>query len=248
MFSAVAYVNVDILAINKSSVLDRNSATVTSSISIRPGTSFTMAVASMHESQPGDPIWLVEESDYGGTRNDVRVVRMDNPASGSPSFTEFLVPVASYTSGNLPDAPQPGGTFNTNDARMLNAEWRDGRLVSTQAVALGGKTVVRWYEFDVTGATPSLTQQGNIDPGPGIATYFPSIAINDTGGHWTDLYAVIQFRICLNVRDGPGVRQRAQYAGGFATGEGRRTKPIRVAEGVTTAVSPSTPSMTLSGR
>ena len=64
---------------------------------------------------------------------------------------------------------------------MLNAELRDDRLVATHAVGMSGRATARWYEFDVSSGTPSLTQEGNIDPGPGIHTYFPSIAINDKG-------------------------------------------------------------------
>ena len=47
--------------------------------------------------------------------------------------------------------------------------------------AQGGDATARWYEFDVTGGVASLKQQGNIDPGPGVHTYFPSIAINAAG-------------------------------------------------------------------
>ncbi len=181
MFSTSAYEYVDILSIDKSTVLDQNPATFSHHITSRPDTSFTMAVASMHESAPGDPMWLVEESGYGGTRTNVRVVKMANPTSATPTYTEYLIPVPSYSSGDLPNAPQPGGSFNTNDARMLNAESRGTRLVSTQSVSVSGKSLVRWYEFDTSGGVPTLTQQGNIDPGPGISTFFPSIAINDRG-------------------------------------------------------------------
>ncbi len=65
--------------------------------------------------------------------------------------------------------------------RILNAEWRDDRLVATHAVGIGGDATVRWYEFDVSGAAPALVQSGEIDPGPGVHTYFPSIAIDAEG-------------------------------------------------------------------
>ena len=38
-----------------------------------------------------------------------------------------------------------------------------------------------WYQVDVTGGTPVLVQEGLIDPGPGVATFFPS-ASQDAAG------------------------------------------------------------------
>ncbi|MCA9080030.1 MAG: hypothetical protein KDA58_05695, partial [Planctomycetaceae bacterium] len=178
MFGA-SFVDVNILAIDKASVLDANPSTFTHFISERPSSSFTMAAATMHGAQPGDPMWLVEEAGFGGGGGNIRVVRMDDVLTGTPTYTNFTVPVSSYTFP--PDAPQPGGTINTNDTRVLNSEWRDNRLVATHTVGVNGKATVRWYEFDTSGGTVSLTQEGQIDPGAGIATYFPSIAINAAG-------------------------------------------------------------------
>ncbi len=179
-----SFSNVDILSIDKSTVTDANPDTFSSFIVQSPNSfasldDFTMAVATMHESQPGDPMWFVEEQSYNGG-NMARVVKMENQLSPNPIFTTYDVPVNSYASPV--NAPQGGGgTFETNDARMLNAEFRDGRLLATHAAGIGGRTLARWYEFDTTAGSPTLTQQGNVDPGPGIHTYFPSIAINNSG-------------------------------------------------------------------
>lgn len=182
MFSQYYYEDVNVVAIDKASVLDADPATFTHYITERPYTSFTMAAATMHGSAPGDPMWFVEESGWGGERTDVRVVRMDNPASATPTYTDYLVPVNAYSSGNMPYAAQPGDVLiMLNDARMLNAEWCEDRLVATHNVNMGGEIAVRWYEFDVSTAMPTLAQEGEIDPGPGVATYFPSIAINPFG-------------------------------------------------------------------
>ncbi len=175
-----SFEEVNILAIDKSTVLDANSATIQSNIVVGPNgvDDFTAAVATMHDAAPGDPIWLVEETNFNGG-NSIRLLRWDNPLT-SANFSQWDIPVASY--GTPPDAPQGGGgTFTTNDARMLNAELRDGRLLATHAVGVGGRALARWYEFDVSSVTPSLTQQGDVDPGPGKHTYFPSIAINPQG-------------------------------------------------------------------
>ena len=48
-------------------------------------------------------------------------------------------------------------------------------------VGLAGDATARWYEFDVSSGVPVLKQQGNVRPGPGVSTYYPSIAINAAG-------------------------------------------------------------------
>jgi uncharacterized repeat protein (TIGR01451 family) len=55
-------------------------------------------------------------------------------------------------------------------------------LVASMDVGVGGLNLARWYEFTTSG-TPALVagQQGNISPGSGISTSYPSIAI-DPGG------------------------------------------------------------------
>ena len=43
----------------------------------------------------------------------------------------------------------------------------------------------RWYEISTSGSAPTLTQEGTISPGPGIDTYFPSLAIDAAGDIYT---------------------------------------------------------------
>jgi hypothetical protein len=137
---------------------------------------FSLTPAVMHGSSTGDPMWFLESVFF----NQIRVVKMTNILTG-PSFTNIDVPVAAY--GNPPSATQQGGgTFiDTGDTRVLNAEWRDDRLVATHTVGVSGAAHARWYEFDTSGLSPTLTQQGTFSPGSGIHTYFPSIAIAENG-------------------------------------------------------------------
>jgi uncharacterized repeat protein (TIGR01451 family) len=93
------------------------------------------------------------------------------------------------------NAVQAGSSdlIDTNDTRMLSAFWRvvDGQehLVLTQTVnsnADPGIAKSRWYDFNTTGVTnPTapvpLTGSGEINPGPGVFTYFPSADIDPTG-------------------------------------------------------------------
>jgi len=136
---------------------------------------YTMVVASMHGATPGMPMYFVQENGLANG-SQVDVVAMTNLLSTSPSFTDTVVNVHAYTSP--PSAQQPGGSVDTNDTEILNAEWRDGLLVAAHNVGLStdGDAHARWYEFDVTGS-PVIKDQGTITPGPGISTYFPAIAI-----------------------------------------------------------------------
>ena len=83
---------------------------------------------------------------------------MSNVLSNSPTFTPTSVTVDRFSFPAA--AAQPGGSeIETNDARILNAEWRGGRLVASQDVSVAadnyGTARARWYEFDTTGAAPT---------------------------------------------------------------------------------------------
>ncbi len=92
-------------------------------------------------------------------------------------------------------AVQAGSTdlIDTNDTRMDSAVWRvvNGleHLVLTQTVddpSDPGTAKARWYDFNTTGVNdPSvavpLYQSGEINPGAGVFTYFPSAAIDPAG-------------------------------------------------------------------
>jgi methionine-rich copper-binding protein CopC/protocatechuate 3,4-dioxygenase beta subunit len=136
---------------------------------------FTMAAASMHGATPGMPMYFVEENSYNNG-SQMRVVSADNLLSNSPTYTDTVVNVDSYT--YPPSAQQPGGSINTNDTRILNADWRDGLLVASQNVGLfsDSNAHARWYEFNVTGS-PTLVQDGTISPGIDTSTYYPAVAI-----------------------------------------------------------------------
>lgn len=146
------------------------------------GNNFTLAPASMHGSQPGDPMWYVEEAGFGNGQR-VRVVKETGVLSSTPTFTSTNLAVASYV--EPPNASQRGSSnqITTNDSRILNVEWRNNQLVASQTVGLATDTQAhaRWYEFGTSGATPSLTQQGTIGASSGANSYFPSVALDGAG-------------------------------------------------------------------
>jgi hypothetical protein len=92
-------------------------------------------------------------------------------------------------------AVQQGSTdlIDTNDTRIDSAAWRvvggQQHLVLTQTVnsdADRGVAKARWYDFNTTAATDPtvavpLSNSGEINPGPGVFTYFPSADIDPAG-------------------------------------------------------------------
>jgi hypothetical protein len=139
--------------------------------------------AQMHGATPGGPMYLVEEAGYGNGHA-ARVVTLTNELSNNPTFLDTDIPVNAY--GFPPPANQPGfpSSVATNDTTFTHADWRNGMLVTAQSVsepADGNSTArVRWYEFS-TKWTPSLVQEGTINPGPGVSTYYGTAALDANG-------------------------------------------------------------------
>lgn len=83
------------------------------------------------------------------------------------------------------DAPQMGGPAlikaNNLGSPAMNAVYRDGRLWTVHHPAVGGATVVRHYELDVS-SWPTLTIASTTDFSDGFSAYFwPAIAVNQFG-------------------------------------------------------------------
>ncbi len=73
--------------------------------------------------------------------------------------------------------------IDTNDSRMLNAVFRNGRLWCTHSGGLPARsapnrTAVFWYQLDPQTMPHPIVQSGVIDGGAGIHHFFPSIAVN----------------------------------------------------------------------
>ena len=146
--------------------------------------------AQMHDAAPGDPMWFMASTGdptYDGTTpNTIRVTKMENILSNSPIYTDYAVSVNTY-GPNSGAADQPGapGSVATNDVSTTSVDYLGGKMVtaisaSTPADGFHTPKAI-WYEVDVTSGTPLLVQEGLIDPGPGVATFFPSAAIDPSG-------------------------------------------------------------------
>ncbi|HEX9443085.1 MAG TPA: hypothetical protein VGA73_03155 [Candidatus Binatia bacterium] len=180
-FSETCFDHVAIVTIDKSTVLDADPTTLSFFHNDRSGFGhFTMVPAAMHGSVTGDPLWFVEEAGFANGKM-IRVVKMTNPLSAAPVFADKDVTVAAY--GLPPSATQSGSPtlINTLDSRILSVDWRSDRLLAAHNVGRSGAAHARWYEFNTFGASPSLAQQGGIEPGAAVHTYYPSVAISGSG-------------------------------------------------------------------
>jgi hypothetical protein len=167
-----------IVTVDKASVLDKDPSTLVLYSADLPGGVYAPAAATMHDTMPGDPMYFVQEATrFGG--DSMRVIQMTDVLSEKPNFQNFEIPVDSYQ--RPPNAVHPGGTIQTFESFVLNADWRGNRLVATHHIGASGVVHARWYEFDTSGNAPALTQSGDIDQGPGVYTYFEAIAIADNG-------------------------------------------------------------------
>lgn len=190
--------HVTIITIDKSTVLDANNSTFSfhqinrsaAACAADPGIVPTIVPAIMHGAARSGPMFFLEETNQIGddptvVKSQVRVTKMTNVLSATPTFTSTDITVNNYSVP--PDADQPGGagTIQTNDARFLSVSWRGNRLLAAHNIGLpaGAPTqaLARWYQFDTSSTTPALMQQGTINPGAGVSTFYPSIEIASNG-------------------------------------------------------------------
>jgi autotransporter-associated beta strand protein len=140
--------------------------------------------AVMHGTNPGDPMWLVEEKglEQDGSNIFLRVVKMTNVLSATPTFTDNYVKIPDYTITPFP-ADTQGQITTTLDNRILSADWRNNQLVLSQNVGIPGDTDVhaQWYLLSTAGSAPSLLQQGAISPGAGVDTEMACVALGTDG-------------------------------------------------------------------
>jgi hypothetical protein len=163
---------------NHADTLSIDKATLAGYRQVVPGgaSNFTLFPATMQDANPGDPALLVERG--GSSSSILKVFQMTE--TGAPTLVANVA-VPSYSTP--PKAVQPGGTPNidTIDDRIMSVSMIYGQLLVAHTVNSGGLARVRWYEIDTTLGTPYLFQGGEIDQGPGVYTYMPSIAMNYEG-------------------------------------------------------------------
>jgi hypothetical protein len=176
-FGSSSFLRVQQIAIDKTALL--NGSFVNYKHNLSGSMNFTLVPARMHGSVAGDPMWYVQY----GTSTSIDVVKETNLLTTTPTFTHYSITVP--TIHNPVAAVQPGsGKIDTGDTRILSVVYRNGDLAATEDVGTGGSnpvTHVRWYEFSTTGSKPTLLQEGEINPGAGVYTYYGAIDINASG-------------------------------------------------------------------
>jgi uncharacterized repeat protein (TIGR01451 family) len=166
-----------VLAISKSSILGHGSLSMFQT-DVSTGSDINILIpARMHNESSGNLEYFAQATGGGAASTTVNVVAETGYLSSSPSFTTTPITVNSYS--NSPGVP---GLTSQIDDRMLSADWVNNLMVASMNVGVGGLNLARWYEFNTSG-TPTLVtgQQGNISPGSGISTSYPSVGI-DPGG------------------------------------------------------------------
>jgi hypothetical protein len=180
MFGSSFHVQVDSLKI--SDLVNGTLTAYLNDVSSSLGGSLRPTV--MHDSVANDPMWLVNTN----TSTSIRVVKMTNVLSSSATFTSTNVTVNSYS--GVVYLKQPDGTnVTTNiDSRIMKVAEQGGKLVATHAIAKSStQDDARWYLVDVSGATPTLKDQGDVvssTTGAGtnnVYDYYPGIDINANG-------------------------------------------------------------------
>ena len=112
-------------------------------------------------------------------------LRLQCLTSPSAAPVDAFVAVSGWSSP--PDAPQQGTSnlLATIDHRIKNGVVRNGRLYACHGIGAGGVTKVRWYEIALnnwpTSGSPTLLQQGTLNLGAGVYSWFPDIGVDSYG-------------------------------------------------------------------
>jgi len=148
---------------------------------------FSLRPTEMHDSKPGDPMWLLESQTGGGSS--ISVLLMANVLSNSPTITTTNVTVNSYSGVVQPKQPNGTGLAPSSGngalwTHILKAAEYNNTIVACDQVSVSStEDDARWYAIDVSG-TPTIKAsvgQGNVSAGNNTYIVFPSIDINSKG-------------------------------------------------------------------
>jgi hypothetical protein len=128
--------------------------------------------------------WFVSTDGGEAGGSTIRVTKMTNYLSNSPSFTYTSLAVTPYR--NASHANQPGGSITTfPNTTTTQVQYHKGHLVTAldSSVALDGFVYPKGLvdQVDVSSGTPTLLQEVVIDPGAGVAVQMPSVDEDSKG-------------------------------------------------------------------
>ena len=120
--------------------------------------------------------------------NRLRIWAVRDPL-GEPAVDLHVLdlPAFDYAPFPVPSLDTPDG-INSGDSRVQSAVFRNGSLWVTHHGRPDGedRVLAIWYEIEmngwpVSGGIPEILQHGIVDPGPGIHTWVPSLAVDAEG-------------------------------------------------------------------
>ncbi len=134
----------------------------------------SIGLAQSYDSPPAQYMAQAFESGLSST---IRLHAITDPL-GNPQRQTFDLDVPLYTQPENPPSMGTGIDVETFEARFWSCMYRNGSLWATHHVG-SSRVLQRWYQIRMNdwpvGGTPELVQSGEIDPGPGIRTFFGSI-------------------------------------------------------------------------
>ena len=185
------YVNSGVWAINKTALENGQSAQAFLYNPAAMGAPFTdlYTTAHMYGTEAGlNGDFAVEYGQNNGGADTLRVIRMENAASGSVTYNFQSLNVGDISDANTVGAPQPGTAtlLDDGDNRIQNAVWRNNKLYAVTEIRIGSGAsahdVVHWFVVDTSNLNGlTLLSQGNIDYGANTATYYGNLTVDSVG-------------------------------------------------------------------
>lgn len=173
--------NYPVYTFDKASLLVGNPPAITRSTTLPTSTQSAGIPPVSFDNPPA--LYMVEHKE-SSSNTSVRLIALQDPL-GTITFTTTDLTVPAY--GRPEDPPQMGTSTRpeTFDARFWIVAYRNGSLWATHHIN-SDRVLARWYEIEMngwpdSGQQPTLRQSGNIDPGPGVRTFFTSITVDDHG-------------------------------------------------------------------
>ncbi len=189
---------VEALVIKKAPLLTGAAATATV---FNDPTNFTL--------QPARTVDTTIDKIYGAASvfpsgNSIHVFAFTN-LTAAPVLKEVDIAVPSYSAPSQA-ANSVGNALDPDDDRLWVANFRNGRLLTSQTIDVNGHCGGRWYDFNVNSwpasGTPTLKQSGTISQ-PNTDIFYPAINMNtfeDISVFYTRSSSSIVSDLCYSAR------------------------------------------------
>jgi hypothetical protein len=107
----------------------------------------------------------------------------------TPAVSSKLVPIPTWYFPTSPAVSTNGHSLDSLDGRIVDADWRGGRIAAVHTVRLNQsdtRNVIRWYELNTnnwptSGTDPTFRQAGNVAGGNGEHYNMGGIGVNGAG-------------------------------------------------------------------